>query len=95
MKDTQLANQRNYNENLWDGGCHKSLCHSQKDKPKTTPRKRAPTHNLITTQLLFASNHTRRPTNELSQPRSHKTILGCQEPAEPTQETLQRLGLQA
>ena len=41
------------------------------NKPKTTPRKRAPTHNLITTQLLFASSHTCYPTNKVS-PHSQK-----------------------
>ena len=37
-----------------------------KNKPKTTQRKRVPTHNLIITQLVSASNHTCYPTNKMS-----------------------------
>ena len=36
------------------------------NKPKTTQRKRVPTHNLIITQLVSASNHTCYPTNKMS-----------------------------
>ena len=37
-----------------------------KNKPKTTQRKRVPTHNLIITQLVSTSNHTCYLANKMS-----------------------------